>query len=118
MRDGVKIRMHIVIVKPALQCGNATWVLREDDKRTMEITEMRFLRPRLNISQGDKIASTVIKTIRNRANGEGDARIYKTNGKSHRKMTSCDCLTWQAHFCYPTGIRNVGCTRKRWTQFL
>jgi hypothetical protein len=60
MRKGVKIRMHNV-VKPALQCGNETWVLREDDKRKREESEMRFLRLLLCTSLGDKIGSTDIK---------------------------------------------------------
>jgi hypothetical protein len=61
MRKEVKIRTHNVIVKPALQCCNETWVLEEEDKRKREASEMRFLRPPLGISLGDKIGSTDIK---------------------------------------------------------
>jgi hypothetical protein len=40
-------RVHNVIGKPTSQCGSETCVLREEDKRTIEASEMRFLWPLL-----------------------------------------------------------------------
>jgi hypothetical protein len=44
MRKEIKLRLHNIILKPALQYGSETWVLRAEGKRRIETSEMRFLR--------------------------------------------------------------------------
>jgi hypothetical protein len=51
---GIKLRLHNIISKPALQYGSETWVLRAEDKRRIETSEMRFLRSVLGVSLRDK----------------------------------------------------------------
>jgi hypothetical protein len=53
--------MHTIISKPAVQYGSVTWVLREEDKRRIEIFDMRFLWPLLDISLRSKVRITDTK---------------------------------------------------------
>jgi hypothetical protein len=57
MRKEIKLRLHNIISKPALQYGSETWILRAEDKRRIETSEMRFLRSVLGVSLRDKIRS-------------------------------------------------------------
>jgi hypothetical protein len=57
MRKEIKLRLHNIISKPALEYGKETWVLRAEDKRGIETSEMRFLRSVLGVSLRDKIRS-------------------------------------------------------------
>jgi hypothetical protein len=51
MRKEVTLIMHKVIEEPAPQCGNGTWVLREEIRgERVESSEMRFLWPLLGVS--------------------------------------------------------------------
>jgi hypothetical protein len=57
MGKEIKLRLHNIILKPALQYGSETWGLRAEDKRSIETMEMRFLRSVLGVSLRDKIRS-------------------------------------------------------------
>jgi hypothetical protein len=55
MRKDVKLRMRNIIAKPAPQYGNETWVLREEDRGSIEASEMRFLQPVQGVSLRDEM---------------------------------------------------------------
>jgi hypothetical protein len=55
VRKEIKLRLHNIISKPALQSGSETWVLRAEDKRRIETSQMRFLRSVLGVSRRDKV---------------------------------------------------------------
>jgi hypothetical protein len=57
MKKEIKLRLHHIISKPALQYGSETWVLRAEDQRRTETSDMRFLRSVLGVSLRDKIRS-------------------------------------------------------------
>jgi hypothetical protein len=61
MRKEIKLRLHNIILKPALQYGSEMWVLRAKDKRRIETSEMRFLRSVLGVSLRDKIRSEDVR---------------------------------------------------------
>jgi hypothetical protein len=67
MRKEIKLRLHNIISKPALQYGSETWVLRAEDKRRIETSEMRFLRSVLGVSLRYKIRC---KNVRKQLNTE------------------------------------------------
>jgi hypothetical protein len=57
----IKLRLHNIISKPALQYGSETCVLREEDKRGIEISEMRFLKSLFVVSLRDKMRSEAVR---------------------------------------------------------
>jgi hypothetical protein len=56
MKKELKLTIHNVIAKPALQCDSELWILKED-KRT-EAPEVRFRPQLLCVSVRDKVGST------------------------------------------------------------
>jgi hypothetical protein len=61
MRKEIKLRVHNIISKPALQYGSETWVLRTEDKRRIETSDMKFLRSVLGVSLRYKIRSENVR---------------------------------------------------------
>jgi hypothetical protein len=41
MMKGVNRKLHDAIVKPAQQCDNETWVLREEEKKKTEQKQLK-----------------------------------------------------------------------------
>jgi hypothetical protein len=86
MRKEIKLRLHNIISKPALQYGSETWVLREEDKRRIETSEMRFLRSVLGVSQRDKIRS---ENVRKQLNTERMVEETQYQKKWHIMKRGC-----------------------------
>jgi hypothetical protein len=61
MKKEIKLRLHNIISKPTLQYGSKMWVLRAEDKRRIETSEMRFLKSVLGVSLRDKIRSADVR---------------------------------------------------------
>jgi hypothetical protein len=78
MRKEIKIRLHNIISKPALQYGSETWVLSAEDKRRIETPEMRFLRSVLDVSLRDKIRSENVRKQQNTERMVEEIQKYQT----------------------------------------
>lgn len=116
MRTEVKLRMYNVISKPALQYGSETWVMREEDKRRIETSEMRFLRSMLGVTRRDKLKSEDIRKQLKCERMVEEIQKYQNTWYNHIKRMSPGRLPRQAYFYKPTGRRDVGRPRKRWTE--
>jgi hypothetical protein len=53
--------MHNVLSKPAMMYGRETWILRSQDCRRIETTQMRFLRAVARVTLRDMIRSEDVK---------------------------------------------------------
>jgi hypothetical protein len=76
----IKLRMHKIISKQALQCSSVAGPLTEEDNMRKESSETRFLLPLLGISLQDKIIcgpSDIKKPNTIRTNGRRGARKSK-----------------------------------------
>ncbi|KAJ4435736.1 hypothetical protein ANN_18353 [Periplaneta americana] len=62
-RDEDKIAQCNVISKPSLQYGSEKWVMREEDKRRIETSEMIFMRSLLEVSLSDKKTIAIKRSI-------------------------------------------------------
>ena len=60
MRRDLKIRMHNIVSKPALRYGSETWVIRQQDRRRIETSEMIFLRSTMRVTRRDKFSSSIL----------------------------------------------------------
>jgi hypothetical protein len=76
----IKLRLHNIISKPALQYSGETSVLREEDKRRTETSEMRFPRSVLGVSLRDKIRSKEVRKQLTQTEWWKKYKNTKTNG--------------------------------------
>jgi hypothetical protein len=118
MTKEIKLRLHNVISKPALQYGSETWVLRAEDKRRIETSEMRFLRSVLGVSPRDKIRSEDARKQLNTERMVEEIQEYQRKWHNHVERMPPERLPWQTHSYHPVGRRNIGRPRRRWRQFL
>jgi hypothetical protein len=83
VRKELKLKIHIVIARTALQCDSETWILREEDTRRTEASEMRFLRPLLGVSLRDKVRSIYARTQLGTEPMEKAIQEYQKKWHSH-----------------------------------
>jgi hypothetical protein len=116
MRKEIKLRLHDIISKPALQYGSETCVLRAEDKRRIETSEMRFLRFVLGVSLRDKISSENIRKKLNTERMVEEMQEYQKKWRNHVERMPPERLPWQTYSCHPIGRRDIGRPRRRCRQ--
>jgi hypothetical protein len=57
MNRDILLRLHNTVSKSALQFGSKTWILRNEDKRQLEVSHMRFLRPLTEVTGRDRLSN-------------------------------------------------------------
>jgi hypothetical protein len=53
----ILLRLHNIVTKSALHFGSETWILRKEDKRRLEASHMRFLRPLTGVTRRDRLSN-------------------------------------------------------------
>jgi hypothetical protein len=117
MSKEIKLRLHNIISKPALQYGSETWVLRvlrAADKRRIETSKIKFLRSVLGVSLRDKITSEDERKQLNTERMVEEIQEYQNKWHNHVERLSPERLPWQTYSYHPTGRRDIG--RPRWRQ--
>jgi hypothetical protein len=61
MRPEIQVRMHNVLSKPATMYGSETWILRSQDCRRIETSQMRFLKVVAGVTLRDRIRSEDVR---------------------------------------------------------
>jgi hypothetical protein len=116
MRKEIKSRLHNIISKPALQYGSEIWVLRAEDKRRIETSEMRFLRSVLVVSLRDKIRSENLRKQLNTERMVEEIQEYQKKWHTHVERLPHERLPWQTYFYHPIGRQGIWRLRRRWRQ--
>jgi hypothetical protein len=116
MRKEIKIRLHNIISEPALQYGSETWVLRAEDKRRIETSEIRFLRSVLGVSLRDKIRSENVRKQLNSERMVEEIQEYQKKWHNHVERIPPERLPWQTYSYHSIGRRDIGRPRRRWKQ--
>lgn len=115
MRQDLKIRMHNIISKPALRYGSETWVLRQQDRKRIEASEMRFLRHTLGVTLRDRMRSEDIRKELKTTNMVEEIHTYQQQWYMHVQRMPPDRFPRQACFYQPQGRRDIGRPQTRWT---
>jgi hypothetical protein len=110
------IRLRNIISKPALQSGSETWVIRAEDKRRIETSEMGFLRSVLGVSLRDKIRSENARKQLNTERMVEEIQEYQKKWHNHVERMPLERLPWQTYSYHPIGRRDIGRPRRRWRQ--
>jgi hypothetical protein len=116
VRLEIQVRIHNVLSKSAMMYGSETWILRSQDCRIIETSQMRFLRAVAGVILRDRIRSEDVRKILQTRNVVEDIKQYQRNWLEHVERMSPKCLPWQAYFYIPTGRRDLGRPRTRWKQ--
>jgi hypothetical protein len=98
MRPELQVRMHNVLSKPAMMYGSETWILRPQDCRRIETSQMRFLRTVAGVTLRDRIRSEDVKKILQTGNVVEDIKQYQRKWLEHVERMSPEHLPWQAYF--------------------
>jgi hypothetical protein len=80
MRSEIQVRMHNVLKKPAMMYGSETWILRSQDCRRIETSQMRFLRAVAGVTLRDRISSEDVRKRLQTGNVVEDSNDIKGNG--------------------------------------
>jgi hypothetical protein len=94
--------------------GSETWILRPQDCRRIETSQMRFLRSVAGVTLRDRINEE--RKILQTGNVVEDIKQYQIKWLEHTERVSPERLQWQAYFYTPTGRRDLGRPRTRWKQ--
>jgi hypothetical protein len=107
LRKEVTLRTHNIIAKPALQYDSEPWELRDEDKKRIETSQMRFLRPPLDVSLRDKITSTDIREQLGTGRMVEGIQEYQRKWHNRRESIPLGSLPWKACVYHPTGRRHI-----------
>jgi hypothetical protein len=77
MRPEIQVRMRKVLSKPATMYRSETWILRSQDCRRIETSQMRFLRAVAGVILRDRIRSEYVKKILQTGNVVEDIKQYQ-----------------------------------------
>jgi hypothetical protein len=116
MRPEIQVRIRNVLSKPAMMDGSETWILRSQDCRRIETSQMRFLRAVAGVTLRDRISSEDVRKRLQTENVVEDIKQYQRKWLEHVERMSPERLPWQAYFYTPTGRRDLGRPRTRWKQ--
>jgi hypothetical protein len=112
MRPEIQARIHSVLRNPAMMYGSETWILRSQDGRRIETSQMRFLRAVAGVTLRDRIRSEYVRKKLQTGNVVEDIKRYQ---REWLERMSLERLPWQAYF-YTTGRRDLDRPRTRWKQ--
>jgi hypothetical protein len=90
----IKLRLHNIISKPALQYGSETWVLGAENKRRIETSEMRFLRSVLGVSLRDKMRSEDVRKQLNTERMVEEIQEYQKKWHNYVERMPPERLPW------------------------
>jgi hypothetical protein len=116
MRPELQVRMHNVLSKPAMMDGSETWVLRSQDCKRIETSQMKFLRAVAGVTLRDRIRSEDVRKRLQTRNVVEDIKQYQRKWLEYVERMSPKRLPLQAYFYTPTGRRDLGRPRTRWKQ--
>jgi hypothetical protein len=114
MRKEIKLRLHNIILKPALQYGSETFVSRAEDKTRIETSEISFLRCMLGVSLRNKIRSEDVRKQLNTEQMVEKIQEYQKKRHNHVDRMPHECLPWQTYSYHPIGRWDS--PRRRWRQ--
>jgi hypothetical protein len=95
--------MHSVLSKPAMTYGSETWVLRSQDCKRIETSQMKFLRAVAGVTLRDKIRSADVRKRLQTRNAVEDIKQYQRKWLEYVERMSPKRLPLQAYFYTPTG---------------
>jgi hypothetical protein len=100
VRPEIQVRMHNMLSKPATMYGSETWILRPQDCRRIETSQMKFLRAVERDILRDKIRSEYVSKRLQTGNVVEDIKQYQRKWLEHVERMSPERLPWQAYFLY------------------
>ena len=115
MRREVKQRIHNIVSKPALKYSCETWVLGSREKSRLEAAQMRFLRPLMGVTRLDRLRNVDIRAQLMENNIIEEVQYYQKEWKDHVLRMPPSRYPRQALFYQPSGRRNIGRQRRRWS---
>jgi hypothetical protein len=108
MRPEIQVRTHNVLSKPAMMHGSEPWILRSQDRKRIETSQMRFLKAVAGVTLRDRIRSEDVRKRLQTWNVVEDIKQYQRKLLEHVESMSPERLPWQAYFYTPTGRRDSG----------
>jgi hypothetical protein len=109
----ILLRLHNIVSKSTLHFGSETWILRKEDKRRLETSHMRFLRPIIGVTRRDRLTNEAIRNRLKTKDIVNDIQSYKLNWKHVDRMKE-NLFPKNILKSTPTGTRNIGRPRSRW----
>jgi hypothetical protein len=76
MNTDILLRLHNPVSKSALHFGSETWILKKEDKRRLEASRMRFIRPIIGVTGRDTLTNEEIKNRLETTNIVNDIQSY------------------------------------------
>ena len=114
-RKNTLLKFYKVMAIPALAYGSEAWVLTKKHESKIQAAEMRFLRQVKGCTREDRIRNEEIRKECDVQPILSILRTYRKNWSDHVIRMSQERLPRSALLYKPTGKRNVGRPRKRWT---
>jgi hypothetical protein len=115
MNTDILLRLYNIVSKSALHFGIETWILRREDKRHLEASHIRFIRPLIGVSRRDRLSNEEIRNRLKTTNVANHIQSYQLNWKQHVDRTGEKRFTKQLLNYKPIGTRDFGRPRSRWT---
>ncbi|PSN48274.1 hypothetical protein C0J52_03046 [Blattella germanica] len=113
-RKDTQLRFYNTIALSQLLYGSETWTHRRKDINEIEASEMRFLHGVKGCTRLDKLRSADIRTeLKITESAVDKVQKYKIKWKTHINRMSGERLPKLIQEYRPSGIRNIGRSRKR-----
>jgi hypothetical protein len=114
MNRDILLRLHNIVSKSALQFGSKTWILRKEDKRRLEVSHMRFLRPIIGVTRRDRLSNEEIRNRLKTTNIVNDIQSYQLNWKQRVDRMGENRFPKKLLKYKPIRTRDIGRPRSRW----
>jgi hypothetical protein len=108
MNRDILLRLHNIVSKSPLHFGGETWILRKEDKRRLEASHMRFLRPITGVNGRDRLTNEKIRNRLRTTNIVNDIQSYQLNWKQHFDRVGENIFPKKLLKYKPTGMRDIG----------
>jgi hypothetical protein len=103
MRPEIQVRMHNVLSKPAMMYRSETWILRLQDCRRIETSQMRLLRAVAGVTLRDTIRSEDVRKRLQTGNVVEYIKQYQRKWLEHVERMSPDRLHGKHIFIHQLG---------------
>lgn len=114
-RKETMLKFYKVLAIPTLVYGSEVWVIGKKEEQSITTAEMRFLRSVKGCTRRDMFSNADIRNELQVTALNEKIASYREEWKSHLRRMPDDRLPKMANYA-PTGKRDVGRPRKRWSE--
>ena len=110
-----KLKLYKTMAVPLILYGSESWIERKRDKSNIQSAEMRFLRTVKGCTRRDHIKNDDIREELGIFNLNEKIEEYREKWRLHLKRMNGDRIPVVVNNYRPSGRRDVGRPRKRWS---